>query len=243
MPSFGYPRGVSQSARICPETRQREERGQIGRRKRRRITCSCWGQGHASTMIRRWSSPVRSGAGSHGRGGTTTGGRSHCREDSGAGSHGRGNRGPEPLPGGLGGWKPRPREPGAGATAGRTRGLEATAEGTGGQNHCREEEPEWGPEPLPGGPGARGGAGMGAGAAPMQSAEQSVKRSRRIQKYSLLLKTPAHANTHTTHPEGSFGGRKPRPREPGAGATAGRVVDRSRSREQQVNRGNFPARS
>jgi hypothetical protein len=52
MPSFGYPRGVSQSARICPETRQREERGQIGRRKRRRITCSCWGQGHASTMIR-----------------------------------------------------------------------------------------------------------------------------------------------------------------------------------------------
>ena len=92
---------------------------------------------------------MRSGAGSHGRGGTTTGGRSHCREDSGAGSHGRGNRGPEPLPGGLGGWKPRPREPGAGATAGRTRGLEATAEGTGGQNHCREEEPEWGPEPRP----------------------------------------------------------------------------------------------
>ena len=119
MPSFGYPRGVSQSARICPETRQREERGQIGRRKRRRITCSCWGQGHASTMIRRWSSPVRSGAGSHGRGGTTTGGRSHCREDSGAGSHGRGNRGPEPRPGGLGGWKPRPRGPGARATAGR----------------------------------------------------------------------------------------------------------------------------
>ena len=119
MPSFGYPRGVSQSARICPETRQREERGQIGRRKRRRITCSCWGQGHASTMIRRWSSPVRSGAGSHGRGGTTTGGRSHCREDSGAGSHGRGNRGPEPLPGGLGGWKPRPRGPGARTTAGR----------------------------------------------------------------------------------------------------------------------------
>ena len=46
---------------------------------------------------------------------------------------------------------------------------------------------------------------MGAGAAPMQSAEQSVKRSRRIQKYSLLLKTPAHANTHHT-PRGVFRG-------------------------------------
>ena len=46
---------------------------------------------------------------------------------------------------------------------------------------------------------------MGAGAAPMQSAEQSVKRSRRIQKYSLLLKTPAHANTHHT-PRRAFRG-------------------------------------
>ena len=114
MPSFGYPRGVSQSARICPETRQREERGQIGRRKRRRITCSCWGQGHASTMIRGVIPQEVELTGEIG------GWKPRPRGDY--------NRGPKPLPGGLGGWKPRPREPGARATAGRTRGLEATAE-------------------------------------------------------------------------------------------------------------------
>ena len=162
MPSFGYPRGVSQSARICPETRQREERGQIGRRKRRRITCSCWGQGHASTMIRGVIPQEVELTGEIG------GWKPRPRGDY--------DRGPKPLPGGLGGWKPRPREPGARATAGRTRGLEATAEGTGGRSHGREDSGagshgrgDRGPEPLPG-----GGAGMGAGATLMQTAEKSV---------------------------------------------------------------------
>ena len=210
MPSFGYPRGVSQSARICPETRQREERGQIGRRKRRRITCSCWGQGHASTMTRGGIPQEVELTGEIG------GWKPRPRGDY--------NRGPKPLPGGLGGWKPRPREPGARATAGRTRGLEATAEGTGGQSHCRKEEPEWGPEPRP------------CKQRRSQCKEQNTKS---LTLYGVHLPT----QTHTTHPEGSFGGRKPRPREPGAGATAGRVVDRSRSREQQVNRSYLPARS
>jgi hypothetical protein len=143
MPSFGYPRGVSQSARICPETRQREERGQIGRRKRRRITCSCWGQGHASTMIRGGIPQEVELTGEIG------GWKPRPRGDY--------DRGPKPLPGGLGGWKPRPREPGARATAGRTRGLEATAEGTGGPEPRPGGLGGW--KPRPRGPGARTTAG------------------------------------------------------------------------------------
>ena len=170
MPSFGYPRGVSQSARICPETRQREERGQIGRRKRRRITCSCWGQGHASTMIRGGDTSGGGVIPQEGRLGSGRGNRIRPREDSGPAEgglgsgrgktrvrpresgpaegrlgSGRGNRGQEPLPGGG---------PGARAAAGGTggqsrcredRGARAAAGRTGGQ----EEELEWGPEPRP----------------------------------------------------------------------------------------------
>jgi hypothetical protein len=143
---------------------------------------------------------VRSGAGSHGRGGTTTGGRSHCREDSGAGSHGRGNRGPEPRPGGLGGWKPRPRGPGARATAGRR-------SRNGGRSHAH----------------ASGGS-------------QCKKQNTLFMEYTCPRKHTPHtpgglsgAGSHgrgNRGPEplpGGLGGWKPRPREPGARATAGRT--------------------
>ena len=186
MPSFGYPRGVSQSARICPETRQREERGQIGRRKRRRITCSCWGQGHASTMIRGVIPQEVELTGEIG------GWKPRPRGDY--------DRGPKPLPGGLGGWKPRPREPGARATAGRTRGLEATAEGTGGPEPRPGGLGGW--KPRPRGPGARTTAGRrsrngGRSHAHANSGEVSVRS--RIQNHSLFMEyTCPRKHTHHT---------------------------------------------
>ena len=59
---------------------------------------------------------------------------------SGAGSRNRGNRGPEPLPGGLGGRKPQEPFGGAGSRNRGNRGAGATAGRVGGRSRSREQQ-------------------------------------------------------------------------------------------------------